>query len=156
LPGGPLVTVDISGEEGFVLRVRTETGEWETRLKKKRFHRCPGGGFPDGDDSGLATEDYDYPGLYSEMVRLKNSGAVGDLNRVTVTADDEVPWEVLVGTVDAVRVRLERPRYEDRCAFEEAGCVRRKATDGDGRKSVVKAPLFEQIFLGFSNSTPPQ
>jgi biopolymer transport protein ExbD len=58
---------------------------------------------------------YDYAGLYNELVKKKMKFSTKEKpeKKVNITADLDVPWEVVSRTIDAANCVLEDPSYAD-------------------------------------------
>lgn len=71
---------------------------------------------------------YDSPSLYTELVKMKARGLVGETpeSRLNITADMEVPWGVVSRVIDASNCILEAPEYNDFGTYTQA-----KAMEGD-------------------------
>ncbi len=80
---------------------------------------------------------YDFATLYSELRELKDKHP-GETT-VRVSASPDIPYELLVRVMDAVRYKLERPRYASNESFWRANVEVRK----DGRRE----ELFSQPVL---------
>ena len=58
---------------------------------------------------------YDFPQLYNELVKLKNRFSKPEKpeRRINLTANSDVPWEVVSRTMDAAHCMLEEQAYQD-------------------------------------------
>jgi len=116
----------------------------EIVLKKKKAKLCA----PEvscEECVGEEFESYDYPKLYSEIVKLKDKKAFAEVDAINIGADDSVPWRVLAKTIDAVRVKLEKSSYTDSCNYDRAKPLKVKTTDADGNEVTTAAQMFPKI-----------
>jgi biopolymer transport protein ExbD len=67
---------------------------------------------------------YDFAGLYNELVKIKTGLKTPEggkpEKRVNITADLDVPWEVVSRTMDASTCMMEQPSYVDFEDFRKA------------------------------------
>jgi len=78
----------------------------------------------------LQGERYDYAGLYSALMAVKT--AHPDESLVTLSADPETHFNVIVKTIDSVRYQLEEEVYRDRALYAQAA-IRKD----DGKRALL-------------------
>ena len=118
------LTVQIRQNQGFVL-------SWDEALLPDR-QRLPILPMVAVDDPACAAQGcerrtdacycYDYPGLYTVLVKMKARGLDDERpdRRINIAADLEVPWSVVSRVIDASNCILEAPEYSDFAAYSEA------------------------------------
>jgi len=116
----------------------------EITVKKKKFKVCSAE-TPCEECAGEEYEDYDFPGLYAEVAKLKDSKAFAEVDSINIGADDTVPWRVMARTIDSVRARLDKPNYPDLCTYSRAKALKVKTTDADGKEVTTAAEMFPKI-----------
>lgn len=102
-----------------------------------------------GDDTLRAASDehlnalrerYNFRGLYNALVQLKRQHP--DETRVSVSASPDIPFELLIATMDTARHRLESARDDEQQPDDEAFARAPYVKDGGGH-----APLFSNVSL---------
>jgi len=133
------LTVLVS-EEGFRIKVQ---GESETGapppdkvIPKKMMTRC---------EAAQAFTEYDFPGLYTELVKLRSNRELGLKDTINVGAQDQIPWRVLARTVDTIRVRREKDMYLEFCEFREAPLKKIPKKNTEGKEVKVSQELFPKV-----------
>ncbi|MFH1530286.1 MAG: hypothetical protein ABIK09_06060 [Pseudomonadota bacterium] len=140
--GGPKklnLTVLVS-EDGFRIKVQ---GESDTAapppdkvIPKKMMTRC---------EAELAFNEYDFPGLYTELVKLRENRDLGLEDTINVGAKDQIPWRVLARTVDTIRVRREEDSYLEYCDFRSAKIKKIKKKNTEGKEVSAIQELFPKV-----------
>mgnify|MGYP001460202755 CR=1 FL=1 len=133
----PLNLTVLISDKGFVLKwndeLSAESGE-PPRIPKKVFK----------DEEGNQVEDYDYPKLYTEVVKKKKDYPEED--SVNIGADFAIPWSTVARTIDCVRVRLAEDAYDELAAYSSAETlkpeVKKGVVDEEGGRQV---PLFPKV-----------
>jgi len=133
----PLNLTVLISDKGFVLKwndeLSAEGGE-PPRIPKKTFK----------DEEGNQVEDYDYPKLYTEVVKKKKDYPEED--SVNIGADFAIPWSTVARTIDCVRVRLAEDAYDELAAYSSAEPlkpeVKKGVVDEEGGRQV---PLFPKV-----------
>lgn len=141
-PNGPKklnLTVLVS-DDGFRIKVQ---GESETGapppdkvIPKRVMNRC---------NAEQAFSEYDFPGLYNELVKLRDNRELGLEDTINVGAQDQIPWRVLARTVDSIRVRRENDSYQDYCEFRGAPLKKIKKKNTEGKEVAVSQELFPKV-----------
>ncbi len=133
------LTVLVS-EEGFRVKVQ---GESETGppppdkvIPKKPMTRC---------EAEQAYNEYDFPALYNELVKLRTNRELGLEDTINVGAKDQIPWRVLARTVDTIRVRRDKDSYLEFCDFREAPLKKIKKKNAEGKEVSVTQELFSKV-----------
>ena len=116
----------------------------EITIKKRKFKNCPSEVSCD-ECVGETYEDYDYPGLYTTMVKLKDSKDFAEVDSINIGAENRVQWKVLARTIAAVRVKLDKPKFETICEYSRAAALKVKTTDADGKEVEKPAEMFPKI-----------
>ena len=133
------LTVLVS-EEGFRIKVQgeSETGAPppDKLIPMKTMTRC---------EAEQAFTEYDFPGLYNELVKLRDNRELGLEDTINVGAKDRIPWRVLARTVDTIRVRREEDMYQELCEFRTAPIKKIKKKDTEGREVNVSQELFPKV-----------
>lgn len=132
------------GGDQFIVKIQGGKEPKEITLKKKAFKQCDSEK-PCEECVGEEFEDYDYPGLYGEIHKLKDKKDFAEVDSINIGADNHIPWKVLARTIDSVRVRLEKPSYDTLCAYARAKVKKVETTDADGDKVTVVAEMFPKI-----------
>ncbi|MBM4371291.1 MAG: hypothetical protein FJ098_06530 [Deltaproteobacteria bacterium] len=127
-------------EEGFRIKVQ---GESETGAPPP--DKVVGKRMLAGCDGGAAINDFDFPGLYTELVKLRENRELGLEDTINVGAKDNIPWRILARTVDTVRLRREADSYQDLCEFRKAKLRKIKTKNGDGEETSVPQELFPKV-----------
>lgn len=133
------LTVLVS-EEGFRVKVQ---GESETGapppdkvIPKKMLSRC---------NAEQAFTEYDFPGLYNELIKLRDNRELGLEDTINVGAKDQIPWRVLARTVDTIRVRRDEDMYQELCDFRMAPLKKIKKKNTEGKEVAVTQELFPKV-----------
>ena len=116
----------------------------EIALKKKKAKMCDPA-VPCDECVSDEFDNYDYAGLYNEVVKLKDSKAFAEVDSINIGADDTVPWKVLAKTIDSVRVKLDKPSYATFCEYDRGKPLKVKTTDADGNEITTAAEMFPKI-----------
>ena len=105
-----LVPTLLVSEDMFILRLAggavAEGGAIETVFRKKKQPVCGGGN---------VTEEYDYAGLYTKLVELRNRREYDFSETIQLGAANAVPWHVVSRIFDTVTSRREKDSYTDLC-----------------------------------------
>ena len=113
----PLNLTVLITSKGFVIKQQAELqAEPEKPIYKRSF-----------DVAGKQVEEYDFPALYSRLVKKKDQ--YPDEKVINIGAEMDIPWHVIARTIDATRVRLEEDGYEALEAYSLA--KPKKNADGD-------------------------
>jgi hypothetical protein len=96
---------------------------------------------------GFAEEDYDYPALYNRLRIFKDNPAYDKENTVNVSAEMDIPWQTVARTIDAVRLKLTEPVYEEMKPFMEAKPLEIDVPDkdGDGKPEKETVEMFSRV-----------
>jgi biopolymer transport protein ExbD len=122
----PRITVAV-GRDGFTVSSRegeiaTVAPEDAAQLRDAIDRTRAAHATADGEAAEQALDDllaaYDWNGLYEAMVAVKKQHP--STGTVHMTADPDVPYAVLVASMDAVRYRLEADRYDSDGTFWSA------------------------------------
>jgi biopolymer transport protein ExbD len=117
----------------------------EVKSRRDRFDQTGNRDFITQSDEKVveATEAYDYRKLYNLLVEIKK--AYPEETVVNLGADPDIPFEIIVKTMDTVRFKLESSSdggtFESEEAFSKAPY--KEATTGDS----PFAPLFSDVVL---------
>jgi len=133
------------GKDQHVIKIQGGGTEGkEVIVKKKKVRLCAATAACE-DCSGPEYEDYDYAGLYAELYKLKESKDFTEVDSINIGADDNVRWQVIARTIDAVRQKLDKPVFPDACTYDRAFPLKVKRVAEDGKESQVIADLFPKI-----------
>ena len=131
-------------EDQFMIKIQGGKEPKEIALRTKNFRMCDSEK-PCDQCVGEEFEDYDFPGLYGEIHKLKDKADFSAVDSINIGADNHIPWLVLARTIDSVRVRLEKPTYDTLCEYHRAKAKKVETTDADGNKITVVAEMFPKI-----------
>ncbi len=127
------LTVHI-GKNGFGIKVQDELSANEnlTPIPKRVY-------------DGFEGEDFDYPALYARLRGFKDK--YKDEATINISADMDVPWQTVARTIDAARLQLEEPAYDDMTKFMTAMPLELDVPDktGDGKPEKEPAEMFSRV-----------
>jgi hypothetical protein len=90
------------GEAGELNVVAVDRGFIVSAFGQRVGEQCQGAGA--GVTVGLAGDEYDYDGLTACAKRLKNEvPEASEETSATITANKNIPYEIVIGTIDAIR-----------------------------------------------------
>jgi hypothetical protein len=104
---------------------------------------------------GQTTEEYDYPALYTKLRAFKDNPAYDKENTVNISADMDIPWQIVARTIDATRLKLVEPAYEDLTAYAKAAPLEVEVPDrdGDGKPEKDYVELFPRVVFVVAETT---
>jgi len=138
------LAVIVTGDQ-LLLKIQGGPEAQEIPLKKKAYKYCPDRSVSCQSCGGAEVDGYDYPGLYTQISKLKERPEFASVDTINIGAEDGIPWKVIARTIDAVRVKLEEPAYEDLCSYERAKPMKATIQDEDGKDVVSTVPNFPKI-----------
>ncbi len=96
---------------------------------------------------GFEGEDYDYPALYGKLRTYKDNPAYDKETTINISADLDVPWHIVARTIDAARLKLIEPVYDDMKAFVNAKLLEVDVPDrdGDGKPEKETVEMFSRV-----------
>ena len=96
---------------------------------------------------GFEGEDYDYPALYNRLRIFKDNPSYDNETTINVSADMDIPWQTVARTIDAARLKLEEPVYEDMTKFMTAKTLEIDVPDkdGDGKPEKETVEMFSRV-----------
>lgn len=124
--------------DGFVVEKRYGPGDDQVETKeinKVPYKRCDNDATPCEACEGEEYLEYDYAGLYNKIREYKDQEGFRDQYSITISAQSSIPWRVIAGTIDAVRSKMDKERFEGEnpiCEYKR-GVILRDA----GQKVVV-------------------
>jgi biopolymer transport protein ExbD len=97
--------------------------------------------------TGMTEEEYDYPALYTRLRTFKDNPAYDKENTVNVSADMDIPWQTVARTIDAARLKLVEPSYDDLKTFAHAAPLEVEVPDrdGDGKADKEVVEMFSRV-----------
>ncbi len=140
------VTILVSNE-GFRVKLQ---GEPETGIlppddviPKAMLTRCP----DERDANPKQMSQFNYPALYSSLIKLKHDPNYGLEDSVNIGAKegDRIPWRIIAKTIAAVRVEREKKVYSELCDFSSAPAKTTTTTDTEGNEVEIATQLFPEI-----------
>lgn len=131
----PLNLTVLVSKDGFLIKQQSELQDTADRPIPKDVFTTE---VTDGDNVITTTgEDYDYPALYSKLHEKKSR--YPKETTVNIAAEMDIPWHVIARTIDAARLKLEKPEYTGpnrMMEYSRAMPVMQQAKsdiDGDGK-----------------------
>lgn len=97
--------------------------------------------------AGMTEEEYDYPALYTRLRTFKDNPAYDKENTVNISADMDIPWQTVARTIDAARLKLVEPSYDDLKTFANAQALEVEVPDrdGDGKADKEVVEMFSRV-----------
>jgi biopolymer transport protein ExbD len=97
--------------------------------------------------TGTTEEEYDYPALYTRLRTFKDNPAYDKENTINISADMDIPWQTVARTIDAARLKLVEPSYDDLKTFAHAAALEVEVPDrdGDGKADKEVVEMFSRV-----------
>ncbi len=97
--------------------------------------------------TGTTEEEYDYPALYTRLRTFKDNPAYDKENTINISADMDIPWQTVARTIDAARLKLAEPSYDDLKTFAHAAALEVEVPDrdGDGKADKEVVEMFSRV-----------
>ncbi len=146
--GAKLLTLAVLvTKDHHMIKIQSGTEEKDVReilLKKVKARVCAPT-LPCEECAGEEYDEYDYAGLYTQIVKLKESKAFAEVDSINIGAEDGIPWKVMAKTIDAVRTKLDGTDLTNLCTYSRAKPARIHTTDADGRETATVIEMFPKI-----------